>query len=150
MEEKGNTESFTYSIPKKDSLQSLTVILKDLYDNQISTKICSIDNTKTEINQTKKESPVVKVKKTPLFVSKNERCTIMWDIKNIPEGSSCFLIGEGLTQEISLKSGNSTDKWVSNPLISNQKYTVSCSGGDLIKSVTDYAICRMNVVVSEE
>jgi hypothetical protein len=114
-------------------------------------------NDVVSINQatTTSTSTSITLTKTPkLTVNKGGVCNISWNIQNMPTGTSCTVVSVGentltpANPTIVLKDDGSNFGAVNvDPLNSNQKITVKCTGPgvNLSESVT----CRINPEIRE-
>ncbi len=157
----GNTNSsYIYTIPKTNSIQSVTMSIKDSFDDQTTQSTCSIDNTVTTTGSTtdngtgtttdtgtSTSTPVITLLKSPsVSLNKGGSCTITWSISNMPETVNCSLTGHG---PISLISGSSEGTYTESGLQSNKRFTLTCSGEGLSKPITASTVCRVNLNVLE-
>ncbi len=162
--------SYVYTKALPTTSDSMTVELKDLYDGKIVSKTCSYTpttvtgcqpgDTSPQCNNTVVNPPVINLSKDPkVSLNKNGNCTISWDISNIPSGSSCNLSGwninigggDSTVYPITLTDGASGGSKTVSGLTTNQKYTLKCSGTNLVPSpITTSIICRVNPDVKEK
>ncbi len=167
---------YTYTVPNNNNVQSISVVLKDLFDNQTSTASCSINNTPNDTcnspriidgndscvcpnngiydsgNNTCTENnitePTVTIIKTPrITLNKGGTCTLSWTIQNMPENTSCALVGTDNTNMTNIQL-QGTQQFPN--LQQNQKYTIICSGENLQTPVTAAATCRVNSEIRED
>lgn len=141
------SNSYTYTLPKTNNVQSLVVVVKDLFDNQTVTRSCSINNDPNANPNFDPNAPSIKLEKTPsITLNKGGSCTIDWEIINMPEGVACTLTDKG---SIPLVDGISQDEYVATSIQQNKKFTLTCSGGTLSSPVSKSTICRVNPKIIE-
>ncbi len=90
--------------------------------------------------------PTIELTKDPkVTLNKGGKCTISWDIQNIPAGGNCVLSGWGINTIITPNATSSTTIF---GLVSNQKYVLTCSGGGMT-TIFKSVICRVNPDIIE-
>ncbi|MBC7767009.1 hypothetical protein H7Y21_03395 [Arenimonas sp.] len=199
------TSSYTYSIPKTDSNQSISVILKDTDDATVN-RICSIDNgtttappTTTPVigecstvdknvclrgttlatnpipssdssryywtcdgtgggvskscsldKTTTTPPPIINLTKDPkVTLNRGGKCTLSWEIQNIPAGGTCVLTGWGINASGQNVTNTSSSTTIFD-LRTNQKYVLTCSNlGQPIPTISKSVICRINPNIIE-
>lgn len=158
------TGSYTYTTPTVSAVQTVNMLLTDLYDNSSVIKSCnngyvpSDPQSCEELNNCPPSvPPVINLTKDPkISLNKNGNCTITWDIQNMPESTTCQLTGWNIggtgvsSYPISLVNGISGGNKTVTGLTKNEKYVVSCSGSGLTPSpMTTSVICRVNSTIQE-
>ncbi len=165
------TTSYVYTVPKTNTVQSISVTLQDLTTNQTANASCSIDNTPPVCdpqvdptcnpgNPPTTQPPTINLTKQPkVSLNKNGACTINWDIANMPSGTTCSLsgwkaggvVGNDLKNiDLDPASGSGNGNVRVEGLESNQKYVLTCSGGSLVTPLTNSVICRVNSTIKEK
>ncbi len=141
-----NTVPYVYTAPKIPGKQTISVSLTDLYDSQLTTQTCMIDNDATSTPEVVATgTPVIVMGKSPaVTLNRGGNCTISWDIKDLSASSSCILSGGSFSGSISGKGSR-----VFGPLTENTRYTITCSGGPITTPITASTICRVNQSVIE-
>lgn len=145
---KGKNDSYIYTTPKSTTTQSISVILKDLYDNSQVVSKCSIDNsvTKENVVEVLPDMPTIILTKDPkVSLNKGGACTVKWTLENLSSNVKCKLVGTDGTDEELTKSGERVFK----NLIKNQKYTITCADTTSDKVVTSSVLCRINSTYNE-
>jgi hypothetical protein len=134
---KNKNEPYEYTLPKVEGVQSITVLLRDTFDNQNSSSVCSIDNTISL-------PPEVKILKSPsTSINQGGNCTIEWDLKNIPSDVKCTLQGNNESTDV---TGYGSKTF--GPLNQNTLFTLSCSGPNFSVAPVS-TICRINPKILE-
>jgi hypothetical protein len=95
-------------------------------------------------------STTIILSKSPsVVINKGGSCTIGWQINNLPTGANCVLSGWGIGNMIIGRPDPVSSTTVPG-LLANQKYSVTCSGGNpLMTPVNASLICRINPNVIE-
>ena len=100
------------------------------------------DNTGTSIIPS-----VIMTKDPKVTLNKGGKCTISWDIQNIPAGGNCVLNGFGIN---SLGVTNQKSSKTISALLTNQKYVITCSWGTpAVTQIVKSVICRVNPNIIE-
>lgn len=149
---------YTISKPKTPGNNYLSFKAIDLGDNSEYLSSCSIDNVSnnnTPINNS--SSSTINILNTSsssipsIYIGKTGQCNISWSIENMPSGVTCKLTD--LSKNIIPVSGNNnlqtSGTWSPGVLPSNQKYTITCSGGSLSPALSKSVICRLDPKINE-
>jgi len=177
-----NTDPYVYTTSRTPGVQSISVLLRDIFNGQTVTSSCYVtnppadDGTGTTTTGGDEEvcscegstlrcmkegdqdvtvtnnsplcevpPPTIDIIKTPaVTLNKNGQCTINWKIENMPTGATCVLTGGPSPRTVA-----GTGTYVSDPLVVNTKFVITCSGGSLNPVISKSVICRVNPDVKE-
>ncbi len=152
-----------FTINKTESQQTVPVYIidnrRELTTVRRADATCNIPgiNDIVSINQattTSASTSITLIKRPKLTVNKGGVCNISWDIQNMPTGTSCTVVSVGentlspANPSIVLNDEGSGFGAVSvDPLNSNQKITVNCTGPSV--NLSESVTCRINPEIRE-
>lgn len=117
--------------------QTIKVDVTDNFDGKNVILNCQNISVSTTTNS--------EINNPSISLNKNNRCDLTWDIKYMPENTTCILNGLYASKDPIPYSGSFKPK----ELNSNQRYTIKCFGPNLSSEISDSVICRIDPSIRE-